>query len=408
MSRPGIRRAAMAALALGALAAAAASCTQVVETAPLEYAAEYDGRTCRSALGAYLLPRALLSLSVSSDGKTIAPPQVKTKMVADRAQTFCLDYLAAANSEDIVTVDRNPSGLLTSISSDVTDKTPEIAKALIETAANVTIAAGRQAVDVAGKETLDLDFDPFVWNELMAAKKALRRFGLCVYVEGHSFSARGLSAAGLRVAAEKWCSAEHPRPYVRDDVLSSLPVPDSLARTGILYRPNIAFRVIVMRKSDPASTRGSWQLHQSTMVEMPNVSPVLSIGVSRALFANRKTTIKFSDGILTDVAIKKDSELASFVSIPLAVAKAIVEVPAQIIKIRIADTNNQIALLNAQGALITQIAAYEQLVNSRQGGGGDRSAAVSPAGDAYGIYGACRNGGGSQADCAAIARSGGL
>jgi hypothetical protein len=396
-------------LAFG-VAASVASCTKVVESVPLEYAASENGLSCHSALGAYNLPRALLSLSVSSNGATITPPTVKPKMIADRAQTFCLDYLAAANADDIVTVNRDQRGLLTSISSEVKDKTPEIAKALIETASNVAIAAGRQTLDVAGREQLDLDFDPFVWNELMMAKRALRRFGFCLYVEGHSFSVHGLSAAGLRAAAQRWCSTEQPRPFLKDDTLATLPVPESVARTGVLYRPNIAFRVVILRKNDPGKRQEPWQLYQSVMIEMPNISPVLSVGISRALFARRKTTIKFDQGVLTDVAIEKDSELVGFVSIPLAAAKAIVDVPAQIIKIRIADVNNQTALLNAQGALIAQLTAYEQLVNARQaaGTGGNSGGAKSASANTASIYGACRNGGGSQADCAAIAGSGGL
>jgi hypothetical protein len=404
MSAFGLRRILLATLALAA-AAAVSSCTQVVESVPLEYAASHGDARCHSALGTYFLPRALLSLSVSSDGSTITPPTIKTKMIAERKQTFCLDYLAAATSDDIVTVQRDARGLLTSISSDVTDRTPEIAAALIETAANVAVATGRSTLDVAGREQIDLDFDPFIWDELMMAKKALRRFGLCLYVEGHSFPTPSLSAAGLRAAASQWCSAEQPSRYVKDDALIGLPVSESMARAGILYRPNIAFRVVILRKLDPGKSREPWQLHQSKMVEMPNASPVLSIGVSRTLFAQRKTTIKFDQGILTDVAIDKNSELVGFVSIPLAAAKAIVDVPAQIIKIRIADIGNQTALLNAQGALIAQIAAYEALVNARQGtangGAGAKSASVRAAS----IYGACRDANGSHADCSALAGS---
>jgi len=407
MIGPLIHRTLTASLAL-ALVAVAAACTKVVESVPLEFAASHGQTTCHSALGAYYLPRALLSLSVSSDGTKITPPTVKTKMIADRAQTFCLDYLAAPNSDDIVTVSRDNSGLLTSITSEVDDKTPEIAEALIETASNIAIAAGRQTIDVASVEQLDLDFDPFIWDELMMAKRALRRFGFCLYVEGHSFSTRSMSAARLRAAAQRWCSTAHPQAYVRDHTLATLPVPESVARTGVLYRPNIAFRVVILRKSDPGKRRESWQLYQNVMVEMPNVSPVLSIGVSRALFAKRKTTIRFDQGILTDVAIDKGSELQGFVTIPLAAAKAIVAVPAQIIKVRIADVNNQTALLNAQGALIAQLAAYEQLVNARQAGGVAGGSPKSATTQAEHIYGACRNGGGSHADCVVIAGSGGI
>jgi hypothetical protein len=401
-----VKNAVIGALIIGC-AAIAASCTKVIESVPLEYAASNNGDTCHSALGAYFLPRSLLTLSVTSESGVISTPVVKSKMIADRTQTFCLDYLAAANADDIVTVNRDVQGLLSGIHGDVKDKTPEIAQALIETAANIAVAAGRQTLDVAGRERLDLEFDPFVWDELMMAKTALRRFGYCLYVEGHSFPSYGRNAAGLRAAAERWCAADRPPPFVRDEDLAALPVPESVARTGVLYRPNIAHRVVILRKRDPGGRR-PWQLYQSVMVEMPNVSPVLSIGVSRTLFAERKTTIKFEKGILTDVSIDKGSELVGFVTIPLAAAKAIVEVPAQIIKIRINDTGNQTALLNAQGALINELAAYNALVNQQQGGGaaGNSGVAKSASARAANIYGACRNGGGPPEECSVLMRSG--
>jgi hypothetical protein len=357
-------------------------CTQVIETFPIET----DGSPaplCRSALGYYQLPRSLLNISAIANPApntpgtsplAANPPTVTftatTIPVADRRQGFCLDYLGLATSEDIVTVQRDNQGLLTSVSSNVTDKTPQIVQAFIQTGENLAIAAARDAKTAPTVDTLTMQFDPFLWQDLMTAKVALRRFGFCLYVEGFSFPASGLSPAALRDAADRWCSTEAGRtpPYENPlYTLATSPVSPEAMRTGILYRPKIAYKVVILRKADPNDHK-PWTLYQTIRIEMVNASPVLSIGIDRAAFANRKTTVNFDYGTLTDVAVDKQSEAAGFVTIPLSIAQAIVDVPAQILQLRIADTQNQAALLQAQGQLFQAMAQYSQLVGQQSPG----------------------------------------
>lgn len=404
------------------LCTALLGCGKVIETKPYEASAlGYAPTTCRSTLGAYYLPRALLSLSVESSaesggetGRLTANLSVlPTTMVADRAQPLCLDYLASPTSDDIVTVSRGEKGLLDKITSNVYDKTPEIADKLIQTAQQIAIAAGRSqtTTDAQIHDKLDLQFDPFVWEEMITAKTALRRFGYCLYVEDHSFPVHGLSAAAVQAAAERWCSASVP-PRHRDsgEAFANLPVPPEVMSYGILYRPNIAHKIVIMRKRDP-SGRDRWTLHQTKRVEMPNASPILAIGVERAAFARRITEISFRDGVLTDVTINKGSELERFAGIPLSVARAIVDIPAQIVQFRIIDIKGQTEILDAQGKLIQAVAEYKKTVNAA-----DPLSAAAAADDAGApksatirsgqFVGGCVNGGGDPATCVSMARSG--
>jgi hypothetical protein len=338
-----------------AAGAAIGACSKVVDTNPLTEALNY-GPTCHTALGAYYLPRKLLRLAVEAQANAISVvTPLNAATIADRAQTLCLDYLASPTSEDQVKVERHANGLLKKVESRVVDRTPEIAIALIDTASQLAIAAARQADAARPPERLDLQFDPFVWHELVNAKTALRRFGFCIYVEGHSFSTYGLSPAGIRAAAERWCSASVvSEPHHPTYEFASLPVPREVMRQAVLYRPNIAHKVVILRKRDPYG-RGPWTLFQTQRVDMPNVSPVLALGIERAMFTHRNTTVVFNEGVLTDVTVDKGSELVGFVRIPLALAKAIVDVPAQIIQIRITDAQQRIELINAQTALLQQL-----------------------------------------------------
>lgn len=375
------------------------SCGKVVETTAPQPGVLGYAPACTSPLGAYYLPKTLLVVKAEAKASpnVIELNDLGTVQTSDRTQPLCLDYLGSATSDDVVTVKRSENGLLETVASHVVDRTPQIAEALIKTGANLAVAAGRGAVLKVG-DTVKVEFDPFDWQDLMIAKTALRRFGICVYVEGYSFPTKGLSAAARRAAGQRWCAARHPRPYVNHAVYyASLPVPPDVMRTGILYRPYVSHKIVIMRKDDPSGPE-RWHVYRTKRVDMPNVGPILSIGVERAMFATRDTDLNFQDGVLTDVKIKKGSELVGFISIPLAVAKAIVSVPAEIIQVRIADIGNQTALLNAQGQLANTLASIKA-----QNEGGSRSAPTSRSAEAA-LIANCINAGGDSAGCARYAQ----
>ena len=349
------------------LALIVSACTDVVGTMAIDVAADGAGPVCHSTLGAYYLPRALIHFTASKDDAggspvtgTLAPAPLT--MVPDRAQPLCLDYLSLATSQDIVTVQRDPTtGLLTSISSDVVDKTPHIVSSLVATAENLALAA-RAGSLTATTDSLDVEFDPFSPPEMEVVKGAMRRFGFCLYVEGYSFPAAGADAPRMAMAAQRWCDANGLPPYENPvERFSALPVPLETMRAGVLYRPNMTHKIVILFKKDPNGP-GPWTLYQTKRLDMPNVSPVLSIGVERATFTERQTTLNFNLGVLTDVAVNKKSELVGFVSIPLTVAQAIVSLPQQLITLRITDINNQTALMNAQNSLLQAVALYQSTV----------------------------------------------
>jgi hypothetical protein len=373
------------------------ACTQVVETIPFDSESTGTDPACRSPLGAYYLPRGLLRFSATKTDMTITGTLSTTvNLVPDRTQALCLDYLSLPTSRDVVTVQRDPAtGLLTGLSSDVTDRTPQIINTLIATGENLAIAAGRTGTTgtPTTNETLDIEFDPFVYSELMAAKRAMQRFGFCLYVEGYSFPSASHSSGASLVAAQRWCSARYPPAYQNPSArFSSPPVAPEIMRTGVLYRPNMTQKIVLLQKADPDGP-GPWLLYQTKRFEMPNVSPILSVGVQRAIFANRKTTLAFNNGVLTDVAIDKGSELAGFVQIPLAVAQAVVSVPGQIITFRLTDANNQAALLNAQSQLIQTVATFNQTVAGNAAAGNSPRSTDLRNGR---MFGACVDAGGGE------------
>ena len=349
------------------LALIVSACTDVVGTMAIDVAADGAGPVCHSTLGAYYLPRALIHFTASKDDAggspvtgTLAPAPLT--MVPDRAQPLCLDYLSLATSQDIVTVQRDPTtGLLTSISSDVVDKTPHIVSSLVATAENLALAAR------AGSLTATTDRSTS--NSTRSARRRWRwSKGRCGASASASMSRAilfpppGLDAPRMAMAAQRWCDANGLPPYENPmERFSALPVPLETMRAGVLYRPNMTHKIVILFKKDPNGP-GPWTLYQTKRLDMPNVSPVLSIGVERATFTERQTTLNFNLGVLTDVAVNKKSELVGFVSIPLTVAQAIVSLPQQLITLRITDINNQTALMNAQNSLLQAVALYQSTV----------------------------------------------
>jgi hypothetical protein len=337
----------------------AAACTSVLETGPLS---QTDGIACRSTAGGYYLPKVIVRLSVSRNdapgrGFKLDNNTPAFQTVADRRhQPYCLDYLASPTAKDVIAVDRGTNGLLLKVASDTQDRSTEIALKLIDTAENIAkVALRARTLNVAGAtETGDFTFDPFDPQEMAEINRALRRFGFCAYIENHSFPDEYISP-------QAWCSDPAQERYVNqyNVMLASTPAALGAMNTGILYRPNANHKLVVWRKSNPGS-REPWALFLTKNVDMPNVSPIFSIGVQRAFFANRATELTFANGVLTNIKINKTSELENFSKIPLALAQAIVRLPTEIVQLRIDDTTNATTLASKQIDLANALSTLAQ------------------------------------------------
>jgi hypothetical protein len=387
---------------------AACGSLDVVETYPMGKSGSPSAPACVSALGHYYLPKALLNLTVDYTPGT--PPTLKVTLsddvttVAERDHAFCLDYLASPVSRDAVIVNRSEEGLLQSVNASVEDRTPEIAKSLIQTAANFAI--GREAVVGGRADNVKLQFDPFAWRDLLLVKDALRRFGLCLYVEGYSFPTGGMGATQIRAAGNTWCStaARQTVPYEHPLYkFANLPVAPEMMQTGILYRPKTSHKIVILQKPDPGAAGSRWDLYQTKLFELPNATPVLSVGVERAMFAKRVTQLTFSDGTLTDVVLDKGSEAVGFVQIPLIAAQAIVDIPGQMLKLRLTDTLGQAALVQAQSNLLQAISEYNAAISPAAAANGLPKSARVRSGE---FVGACINGGGDPLTCRDLQRTG--
>lgn len=334
----------------------------MLETSPVDFV-ENTGSVrpaCASSAGAYFLPKALIEFKV----KKVVDSAKKTSYVlefspgakvhvADASLPLCLDYLTSSTAKDIVLVDRTPDGLLKLIDANAEDRSSSIVSSIIDIARATALAQQstrfRSAV-VVGTELYEgiYQFDPFDQAEVLAINAAIRRYGYCFYVKGHTFRAH--------ISARVFCG--NPLTHIDDRPAVTVADRASLlleSQRGILYRPNEVHELVIMVRSGPSG----WRTLSSHAIESPNAAPVFSIGVTRAFFATRKTLLKFEYGVLKDVEIDKDSELSAISAIPLKIAQAAVAIPAQVVTLRINRVNNEQALIAAQAQLIEAYREYQ-------------------------------------------------
>lgn len=337
---------------------------------------------CVSALGGYYLPKKLIRVMVTETA--VEPPANRGKpgkpnqrraiaidepiAVPDRAQPFCLDYLESAASIDRIAVERDPgTGLLKRVFTRVTDTSKEIAlKALqaVEIIATKNPNIGMRSFSIRAGEDANVvanfTFDPFVREEAAIANVRLTELGFCVYIHGATFD--------LAIPTDVYCNDpyRHTQSYA---MLKAPPPPRPIAvqeasKRGIVYRPNLNQELVVMQRPEPNLRSGRWRRTQVLQVEMPNNAPAFSVEVPRSMFVERKTDVVFVNGTLTDVTIKKPSELESFVDIPLKVAEALTSWPAIKMQVRINEISNQENLIKAQAALLQAQRDYNDMLRA--------------------------------------------
>jgi hypothetical protein len=356
-------------------------CQQILVTVPL---LDDAGQTCKSAAGAYFLPKKVIAFTITQPAGNPAYSLnfVGTSPVADRMRAFCLDYLGSPLAEDTVHVNRE-NGLLTLISSVADDKTKDIAEKLIEV--GVIAATGnpnfgfRSTKIKSGTDFIlaDYKFDPFDRQQLAEVNAALApTYGYCVIVEDHTIDPDHYQAYCNNPRGTLRPASGRAPVYKAPPVVAELPPlePDA-GTTGILYRPNLTHQLITMRRRDPQS-RNPWEVFRTTQLEMPNVAPVFSVGVERSMFVKRTTRLEFDAGVLRDITIEKPSELVEFMEIPLVLAQAIVKIPAEVVKLRLASTSNQKLLIDAQRDLLATQRDYFNTVKELQ----DKAAVAAAAG----------------------------
>jgi hypothetical protein len=377
---------------VAALAAALGGC-QMLDSTHLEADPAFAGASCRSNAGTYHLPRRLLTITMSGnqkDGYGIKVDQ-DAVYVADRSETYCLDFLLSATSADRIGVQRDENGLLQRIFTQADDKTPAVAAQVIQAAADL-VASNRASLQRSSQQFKDADnqiiavasyqFDPFVEREAREVNEALATFGFCVYLDPHndpfvpSWSediCRGRAEPRAKQAREAIpgavYKAEPAFPRSGLAIFDPKPVPPEMQARGILYRPELSHSLVIIRKQDRGSR--SWRVAASERVVMPNAAPAFILEVKRATFVKAETDIQFTSGMIKSISINKPSELLAASDLAVTAAQTVVNIPARTLTIfnNRADNTEKLIQTNAQliNVLRSQNADADAAAQAQQG-----------------------------------------
>lgn len=367
-----------------ALAACSVADSQRVDLTPPMTAEELAyGPACNSALGSYALPRAFVRLRIgqkTGQAPDIHLPKAGDKPVqivrhADPALVYCLDHISNAFARDDIKIVKSPAdptdtgdnprkgAFLGSVMVNVTDQTAFIISALLRSF--FIVASGdsnflRDAVFEASEIIADVEFDPFDYLDAGFANSRLSKLGFCVVLENYTLPSR--------VSYQDYCAnplayKKPPNPiakvYAEKTYIDSAVTPEEPRIPGILYRPRHPYKLLIFRKKDPGG-RDRWQLQHMTNVEMENLSPILSLGITRAVFAGKNVNFMFDQGTLKTACVSKTSEIEGFVEIPLQVSKSLVALPGSILMVRIDQVKQRQDLIQAQKQLFSMQQAYMQ------------------------------------------------
>lgn len=322
-----------------------------------------ESEPCRSTVGGYYLSKSYLEVKVAHNKADKSGPifeGINVVPKADRAQGYCLDFLASPTSHDTFVVAKNNEFLLEKITSRADDQSLAIANNIIQTVFKALEAqAGFRGDRPETVRAFTGEYDPFDEAQTALVNDGLKDTGFCLILEN--------PAKGPPIDVESYCN--NPFRYARRE--AALVASANYTgggkfvnyTRGILYRPRLPYTLYLFRnRRADLGLPGDWRLWQSETVYLENISPILSVGVDRTYFANRSTTLLFASGVLQDIRIDKGSELASVSEIPLTIASSIAKLPANIVQAKIDVTNKRQGLIAAQDQLLKQ---EEALAKSR-------------------------------------------
>lgn len=354
-------------------------------------------QACNGNLGPYHLSRSLLRVEVkrypSKGANKVRDGENRFRLVvdglhreADPQRLYCLDYLQALTSDDLIRVWRNSQGLLVKISSDANDQSAEILKTIISTIFTaisgnpdfdpLMTSAAERKVAIEGEEgedpvpVFEAKFDPTNRERLAYINDHLRQYGFCLLTSAQF----RLAGAGGSAADDPEAYCEDPPEYLRKHTARPGPPRKPLEISdGIVYRPQLPYEVYLLQKSNLKldarkleTGQRIWLITKRKMLLIENDAPAIAARIDRTFFAQRTTTLDFEDGILKKVRLQKDAELVNLVAIPLQIAESIAALPANIIQVRIDQSKGQKHLILAENDLMrAQLRLIEQTYHAK-------------------------------------------
>ena len=102
---------------------------------------------------------------------------------------------------------------------------------------------------------------------------------------------------------------------------------------------------------------------QRVYIPLPDRTRIGNIAVTRAAFVNKVTKLTFDNGVLTKFDINKPSESIAAIQIPIDIAKSIISIPGEILKLRLDYSTASKQVLDAQK---NELQAKQDLIDKQR------------------------------------------
>jgi len=324
----------------------------------------------------------LMKILANPDGSTVCTPlkySVTLKLLApepDPDYTYVASLPHNPLRDDLLTITVDEKGLLSTTKATGTDQTGqiliEIAKFISASAvgAGTPVAAARLALPPSPVKcplpfTYNQVFDPSSGNDVNKVTSVLMeksKNGLRLAVHGKGLSDSALDPPpppnyGYSMITPVVGKAKKPvadRDDTSDWDIGPTPLPqctmeDKSPAAGLLYRRALPY-VIAMEQHDPGRPLDEWYPIEAVLVMLPNAGPVAVVPFEASPFVKTVYDVEFKDGMVTKWDANRPSEALAVVRLPLALLKAVISAPAEIIKLRVDLSNENKKLIDAQKA----------------------------------------------------------
>jgi len=375
-------------LALGTLAFIA-SCQVIASRSDFaDGAYGIAGLPCSTDLGSYALPFSKVPIKIyrefNSSGEVVGSAVIEVKDTVqhpDPEHRFCLEFKDNSFSKDSVDVymsrdseltldgssigDRPATNSLTDLLALVVSKSEDRTGVIIQNLlqafliaqtrdSDFTLRAGRNGNSL--KVVYEDSFDPLSLSSIASANRRLARFGFCLTLGKYTVDPKKLdwsdycdnpSLASLPQFRSNFADIAKEQRFLKPR--DSLPA-------AIYYRPRLRYALNVYSRRDPTRQVASpsyqrnddWRLIQLEQIALENASPIIGLGVSRALFAENRIAFAFDKGNLLDVCLLRSSSALGAVEIPINIVKGIVDVPVKAAERAVAVATLRTDLLERQ------------------------------------------------------------
>lgn len=277
---------------------------------------------------------------IVEEGRSYSFKIVKSFVVPDSSQQFMLRYHPSLMADDDFNVKVGTDGLLTKVKMTADDKTDEFVIKLIDVAKELS-----KSPLLFGDEPLKAQPVP-----VLVYEATFNPFTDCAQIT-HELNRR-ISGHRLGISLDE--VGNTGKTYQR-----AFETTKQRDFSGVAFRPVLPYTL-------KCSVGSKVVLREPLLLPDPN--QICTFPIGRASFVKKVTDLTFEHGILTEVTVNKPSEALAFVEIPLALAKALTEIPANIVQVKLNNTKNaassaeeQIKLLDAQKRLIEAQAALDKV-----------------------------------------------